>query len=359
MKRVELACALAVLLAGNGCHSQVEEKDQEVAIEVHCVSPTREAVDDTLTLRGRVTPPPGGDLSVASQVAGRVAQLTAREGQRIAQGEVIATIEEAASRDGLRQAEASLAQARAAEVNATLTRDRTRALVARGIAATQELEDASAHADAATAATAAAAAAADLARRTLGRVVVRSSFAGTVTHVFRGIGALVDGTSSTPLVQLTATDGVEFVADVTARELSLVREGQPINGTLGSASESFRGSVRARATSLDAQTGIGSVRISIDTPLTGVPNGAFGRVTVALGHRENVLMVPATALRGALSDGSELFLCKDGKAELHHVRVGYRDDQRVEILDGIAAGDRVATDHVLGLEPETPLREAK
>ena len=359
MKLPAMSCVLALVLTAAGCHEPPDEKDQEVAVAVHCVSPTREAVDDTLVLRGRVTPPPGGDLSVASQVPGRVMQLSAREGQRVAQGEVIATIEDASSRDALRQAEASVAQARSAEVNARLTLERTNALVARGIAAKQELEDAAARADAASAASAAAIAASDLARRTLGRVVVRSSFAGTVTKVFRGVGALVDGTPSTPLVQFAATDGVELVADATDRELSRVREGQPIVGTLANGTESFRGSVRARSTSLDPQTGVGFVRISIETPLAGVPNGAFGRVTVTLGHRENVLMVPASALRGAISDGSELFLCHDGKAELRRVQVGYRDERRVEVLAGIDLADRVATDHVLGLEPETALREVK
>ena len=352
-----VACAWLLFCAG--CARDNEEKDEAAVVDVHCVNPTRETVDDTLTLRGRLEPPPGGDLSVASQIPGRVVQLSAHEGQQIAQGDVIAAIEDTASRDGLRQAEAALAQTRAAEVNAKLTLERTSALVTRGIAPKQELEDASARADAATASTAAAVAALDLARRTLGRVVVRSSFAGTVSRVFRGVGALVDGTSATPLIQLAATAGVEFVADATDRELLAVREGQSVVGTLANVTEPLRGTVRARSTSLDPRTGIGSVRIALDSPVAGVPNGTFGRVTVALGQRSGVLVVPVAALRGAVSDGSEVVLCRDKKAELRRVQVGYRDARRVEITAGLEPADRVAIDHVLGLETDTALREAK
>jgi hypothetical protein len=72
-----------------------------------------------------------------------------------------------------------------------------------------------------------------------------------------------------------------------------------------------------------------------------------------------VLVVPAEAMRGAVADGAEVVVCKDGKADVRTVKVGWRDDKRVEIAEGLAAGDRVATDHVLGLETDAPIVEAK
>jgi hypothetical protein len=69
--------------------------------------------------------------------------------------------------------------------------------------------------------------------------------------------------------------------------------------------------------------------------------------------------LPATALRGAVSDGVELAICKNGKAELHPVKVGWRDETRFEPLEGVESDDRVAIDHVLGLDDGTELIEAK
>lgn len=342
-----------------GCSRHTEDKEHDVPVEVHCVHPAADAVEETVLLRGRIAPPPGGDLSVASQVAGRVAQVSVKEGDRIGPGDPLATIEDSPSRDAVRQAEAQLAQAHAAEVNTTLTLERTRALVARGIAAKQELEDALAKAEAAKASTAGAAASVDLARRTLGRVIVRSTFSGTVTRIFRGAGALVDGTPGTPILQIAATSGAEFVADATDRELAAIREGQVVQGTLANTPEPIRGSVRARPSAVDPTTGIGVVRITLEAVPAGIPLGSFGRVTVALGRREGVLTVPLAAVRGAQGDGSEVVVCADGKAEVRPVHTGFRDAKRVELRDGVGAEDHVAIDHVLGLESGTPLREAK
>jgi RND family efflux transporter MFP subunit len=353
MKRVALA--LAVVLSA-GCH-RAEPGETAAPVAVHCVSPKRESIEETVTLRGRLEPPPGGDLPVASQVAGRVVSVAVHEGQRIASGDLVASVDDAPSRDVLSQAEAGRAQARAAEVNADSTLERTRALVARGIAARQELEDAIAKADAARAAMNSANASTDLARRTLGKVLVRSSFAGIVTKVWRGPGALVDGTAGTPIVQLAAVQGVEFVADVTQRDLPLLREGQQARGSLLTGDAGFAGTVRTRSNALEATTGLGTALLT--TVSEGSPMGAFGRVIVTAQRRDADLVIPSTAMRGAVADGSEVAICKDGKIEIRSIAVGWRDDQRAEVIGGLGANDKIATDHVLGLDNGTAIVEAK
>ena len=351
---VARAVALASVVAG--CKKAPAEEGPPPPVAVHCVTPTLTSVDETVALRGRIEPPPGGDLPLASQVAGRVVQLEAHEGQRIARGDLVATVDDAASRDAVRQAEASLSQATSSEVNATATLERARALVSRGIAARQELDDAVARAEASHASVAAARAATDLARRTLGRVQVRSSFDGVVTRVWRGPGALVDGTAATPILQLAAMGGVEFVADATDRELAAVKEGQAAKGTL-SAGGAFDGVVRARSSALDPATGLGTVRITLTAG--DAPIGSFGRVVVTTAHREGVPLLPAESLRGAVADGAEVAVCEAGKIELKAVQIGWRDDAHVEVTEGLAAGQRVAVDHVLGLDDGTRITEAK
>jgi RND family efflux transporter MFP subunit len=326
-------------------------------VAVHCVPVARQSVDVTEVLRGRVAAPPGGDLPVASQVPGRVVEVAVHEGDHVAPGAIIATIDGANSLDALRQADASLVQAKSAAANADATLERTRQLVARGIAAKQELDDANARADQAHAAVNAAVAASDLARRTLGRVQVRSTFDGIVTRVWRGSGALVDGTAATPIVQLAATSLAEFDADATERQLAAIEVGQPTRVELASGG-TIDGAVRARSTALDPATGLGFVRIAIDAK-PAPTLGAFGTATVTIGKRDGVLVVPAEALRGAVADGAVVVVCNDAKAEVRDVKVGWRDDERVEITDGLKEGERVATDHVLGLETDSPIVEAK
>jgi HlyD family secretion protein len=349
---------LLVLLASAGCRRTAEEREEPVAVEVHCAPVTLQSIQLTEILRGRVAAPPGGDLPVASQVPGRVVQVLVHEGDHVGTGAVVAEIDGSNSRDALRQADAAVVQAKSAQANAQATLDRIKQLVARGLAAKQDLDDAVARADQAEAGVNSATAAADLARRTLGRVDVRSSFEGVVTRVWRGAGALVDGTAATPVVQLAASALAEFDADATERQLVDLEAGQTVAVSLATGGDPIPGTVRARSTALDPATGLGFVRIAIQDqgPIT---LGVFGTASVTVSERKGVLVVPSTAMRGAIADGAEVVVCKDGKAEVRDVKVGWRDDQRVEITEGLAAGDRVALDHVLGLETDSPIVEAK
>ncbi len=324
---------------------------------VRCEMDRREAIDVTQILRGRVAAPPGGDLPVASQVAGRVVEVTVHEGDRVPPGAVVALIDEGASRDALRQADAALVQAKVGAANADATLERTRQLVGRGIAARQELDDATARAEEARASVSAATAAADLARRTLGRVQVRSSFGGIVTRVWRGAGALVDGTAATPVVQLAAPELAELDADATDRQMLGIAPGQAVRVFLASGGDALAGTVRARSAALDPATGLGLIRIALDakSPPT---LGAFATATVATGRREGVLTVPAAAIRGAVADGAELVVCQAGKAEVRQIQVGWRGGQRVEVVGGLTEGERVAVDHVLGLATGSPIVDA-
>ncbi len=340
-----------------GCHHVAAEKEPD-PIPVKCITSHPEAVDETVSLRGRVQPPPGGDLPVASQVGGRIVSVAGHEGQHVTKGDIIANIDDVSTRDASKQAEAALAQAQSAEANAKATLERAKALVARGIAAKQELDDATARAEAAHAGVTSASAGSDLARRTLARIQVHSTFDGIVTRVWRGPGAIVDGTAATPIIQLASTGAVEFVAEATEEELGRIKEGQTVKGSFEASHTPFEGIVRARASALDPVTGLGVVRITLAGDTT-VPIGAFGQTSILIAHREGVSVLPSTALRGAVADGAQVAVCKDGKVTLHTVKIGWRDDQRLEILEGITPADRVAVEHVLGLDEGTAIAEAK
>jgi RND family efflux transporter MFP subunit len=356
--RVALA-SLAASASLAACRSAATAEPESAGPPaIHCEAPQPRAVDDTVSLRGRVQPPPGGDLPLASQVAGRVAQVLVHEGESIREGDVIATVDDANARDSARQAQATLDQARATEASSEATLARTQALVTRGIAARQELDDATGRAAEARAGVEAAAASADLARRTLGRVVVRSTFGGIVTKVWRGAGALVDGTASTPVAQLAANRGVEFVAAATGPDIARVKEGDLVHGSFGAGAD-FEGTLVVRGRAIDPATGLGAVRVLVTRLDQDVPMGAYGRATVIVEHREGVPTLPTSALRGAILDGAEVAVCAGDHVEIRKVRVGWRDDDRFEVESGISADERVAVDHVLGLEDGAHVSETK
>jgi RND family efflux transporter MFP subunit len=344
-----------VLSIAVGCTRPSAPNSRELAVSVRCVTVGPEAFDEQLTLPGRVEPLPGADLAVASQVSGRIAELAAHEGQRVARGDTIAVVDDASSRDALHQAQATLAQVRAADANARAALDRVGALVARGIAAKQELDDARTRAETERQGVRSAEAAVDAAQRTLSRVAVKATLAGVVTHVWRGPGSLVDGTSATPIVQLTGTGGADFVVAATARELGALVPGQLARVELDDNDGGREGRVRVLSSVVDPATGLGAARITLDELDARVLMGAYGRARVSTQHRDGVLAIPLEAVRGALADGAEVVVCGNGKAELRPVRLGYRSPRFIEVISGVRTGERVAIDHVMGLVTGTAI----
>jgi RND family efflux transporter MFP subunit len=378
--------AAFTLASAAGCHKKAEgDDDHKPPVEVRCVTATRAAVEETVVLRGRTATPPGGDLPVAAQIAGRVTETRVHEGDRLTKGTVIATVDDLAPRAAEKEAGAALARARAADAAAQSALTRAKDLAGRGITSKKDVEEAVLRAEAAHAELDAETAALRLATGTLGRVEVRSTFDGVVTRVFRGPGALVDGTAATPIIQLAAVSAVEFVADATERELGRIKEGQKVEITLATGEQKLVGTVASRARALDPATGLGTVRIRVDGEAKGddrddkdkhddkddkdkdkqddrddvgpPPLGAFGRAVIHVGRREGVLVMPAAALRGASADGAEIAVCKGEKVEIRAVEVGYRDADRIEVKKGLKDDEKVAVDHVLGLDEESKIVE--
>ena len=78
---------------------------------------------------------------------------------------------------------------------------------------------------------------------------------------------------------------------------------------------------------------------------------------VVIQHLQGARLIPANALRGAMVDGPEIVICKDGTAQIRSMQVGVYNDKEVEVLGGIDDTDWIAVDHVLGLKNDTPIRQ--
>jgi len=104
-------------------------------------------------------------------------------------------------------------------------------------------------------------------------------------------------------------------------------------------------------------TGLGSVRLSLTLDPAG-PRPPLGIAAIALvrtGPPREAVLVPAAALRSG-GETSEVVVCgSDGRAHVRGVERGATADGSVEVR-GVAAGELVAVQPVLGLEDGEPLR---
>jgi len=277
---------------------------------------------------------------VAAQLSGTVTQILVDAGDRVKKGQVLARIDTretdaqlAASRAGVAQADAVLAQAR-------LNLDRTKSLLAKNFVSQAALDKAESDYAAARAAADAARAGQSQADTARSFAEVRSPLDGVVTRRLmepgevaapgRGVVAVHDPAALRAVGNLPQFV-LPKVAGVTRARVELPQLARTVAAT--------------HVTILPAaDPRLLSTQIRADLPVdasTYTAPGAAAKILVSIG-RARKLVVPESALvrRGELT--AVYVLSSDGKPQLRQVRVGESvGDGSVEVLAGLSDGDRV------------------
>jgi RND family efflux transporter MFP subunit len=268
-----------------------------------------------------------------SQEEGRINELEVFEGDMVEEGEVVVGLE-----DDLLQAE--LDKARATLAQAELDVGRLEDLVSKRAASDAELSQAR---------TAVAVARGDVrlleTRLTFTRIP--APFDGVVIERLVEPGDFVS--KNTHL--LTVADPESLVAEVYASELILPRMkvGDPAQlriDALGAVA--FPARILRIHPSLEQTSRQGIVELTLEDPPAGVKAGQFVRVTLETAAVER-LLIPFRALRRDRDGEFVWLITEQGQASRREVRSGLQIAYRIEILEGLAPGDRILTRGFLGL----------
>jgi RND family efflux transporter MFP subunit len=356
-----------LMVATLGCRRAPAEDGETAAAagpsapkQVRCVPARARELRDRLEIHGTIAPLPDRDAQIAAQVSGRIIRVLVKEGDRVRPGQPLARIDDAALRDQSAQASAQLAKARAESHLAATSRTRVQRVFERGIAARQELDDATARLATAEANEAEAKASAGIINRQLERATVRTPLDGVVLRVLRRSGELVDGTAATPIVEVGDPSSLELVGTATAADLVQSKVGTPATIEVPALpTVRFTGVVVAVSPAVDRATGLGVVRVSLKLGRDVVPPvGVMATAHLSLGASRLATVVPSRALRAAIGVDAEVVICGADK-RAHVVRVlrglasGDETEIRVVVADAgstpFGPGTMVASEPVLGI----------
>lgn len=341
---------LLTVLALWGCGSGSADEGPEGPVHVTCVAAAMAAVRDVRTMRGTVAAAPGHDAVISPQVVGRIETVPVREGDPVHAGEVVARVEQQPLADALVQSQSLLHQAETEAHFAEVRLARVTDLASRGINAQRDIDDATQARDDALAQVASARAVVSVSRRNMGRAEVRSPIDGVVIRVMRRAGELVDGTPATPILEVADPAALELVASAAPEDLVVLHEGQPAHVAF----EALPGRVltahiRAVTPAVDPATGVGTVRLVLDGTSSAPPFGLFGEIQVEVASR-TALVVPESAVRAGGGTRLEVVVCNGAQAAVREVQLGVTEAGRVEVIHGLSTGDRVVSDHAMGLD---------
>jgi membrane fusion protein (multidrug efflux system) len=144
------------------------------------------------------------------------------------------------------------------------------------------------------------------------------------------------------------------------RHLALLEIERPVSiGVASHPDRRFVGRVVFVAPEVDEVNRTVTVKADLPNPDGMLRPGQFVTVTLTLERRQDALLVPEEAL---LSDGRRplVFVVADDVATARPVRTGARVPGRVQIIEGLEAGDRVVSAGHEKLDPgaENAVREA-
>jgi len=280
---------------------------------------------------------------VAAQVSGAVVALAVNAGESVRQGQVLARLDARAAEQAAAAGEAQVQAARAAEDAATRELERQQQLFRKNYISQAALDRAEAAHKAARAQAAAQRAQAGATRTESGFYVVRAPYAGIVSEVGvvlgdmampgRALLTLYDPHAMRVVVPLPQSAAASLPADA-AVEVELA----------GGARERIAPASRQLLPALDPATHSLELRLELPPGLAGTMPGQFARVWLPDPARGTRLFVPASALVRRAELDALYVVASDGNPVLRQVRLGRRDGDRVEVLAGVGAGERVALD---------------
>lgn len=315
-------------------------------------------LSEWLRLSGRVVAPPDRDANLSPRVDGVLAEVTARVGERISRGRILARVDAAPLVDALTAAEAAVRSAAADADAKRRAATRTRKLLERGVVSGEQAEVDDSAAIAAESVLAQAQAARANASRRRGWAELAAPFDGVVVRVLRQAGEHVDGTAATPVVEIAAEHPVQVALDATAAVLARLKEGQGAEIVVDAPpAPAIPARVSGVARSVDAATGTGPVRLDPSTDDASLLLGRIVEARIAVAAREGALIVPAAALRGGAGGVVEVVVVREHRSHVLVVVTGIHDGDRVEIVSGLAAGDAVVIDDPVGLGDDAPVRD--
>jgi membrane fusion protein (multidrug efflux system) len=280
-------------------------------------------------------------VTLSAPVTERIVRLGFDDGGFVNRGQMIAVLAQ-----GQETAQLSEAQARAREATQQLGRVQT--LRERGFATKSNLDS-----QAALAAQARAQAAG--ARASIGDRVITAPFSGWVSLRNISAGAVVNAGSEIATISDLTSMKLDFTVPETM--LSAIRPGLTIDAISAAyPDQPFRGQIATIDQVIDPNTRAVMVRARLPNPDRKLKPGMLLTVGIETAPRLS-LSVPELAVVGE-GDNRFVYVIDRDTARRAPVRTGVHSNGRIEILQGLRAGQQVVTEGVVKLSDGMKIRQA-
>jgi Cu(I)/Ag(I) efflux system membrane fusion protein len=162
-----------------------------------------------------------------------------------------------------------------------------------------------------------------------------------------------------PLYRLVDFSHVWVMAEVYEQDLPMVQLGQAVDVTLDAyPGQTFKGKVGFIYPTLTTATRTAKVRVELDNPDGKLKANMFAAVELSADMAAGALSIPENAILDTGKRQTVLIDRGEGRYEPREVKIGRRADGYVEVLQGVATGEKVGVSANFLIDPESNLQSA-
>lgn len=279
------------------------------------------------------------EVSLASEISGKVTQILFSEGRRVSRGDLLLKINDA---ELLAQRERTEFRLKLAEQQVA----RQEALLEKGGVSREEYDQTLNELNVLRAEL-------NLNEAQVAKTELRAPFDGLLGLRHVSEGAYLS--PQTPIATLQDISPIKIDFSLPEKYVGIVRIGSPIRFRISGREQDFTGEVYAIEPRIEENTRTLQIRATSPNRDGSLYPGSFAEVELVLNRYENALAVPAISLVSELR-GRKVFVLSNGVVEERIVDTGIRTDSTVQILNGVAIGDTILTTGLQLVRPGMPVQ---
>lgn len=323
MRNIQSIACICLACALGACSGKVEKSAPET-VRVDAVAVTPTDISGSRAYSGTIEESTGTTLSFS--VPGTIQRLYVGAGDRVAKGQLIATLDDASLRNAYDIALAALAQAQDAYDRMKRLYDANSLPEMQWVEAQNALQTAKS--------------AAAIAKRNLDDTSLRSPISGYVSDKFADAGSTVAPTI--PIIKVVDIHPVKARISVPEGEIANMALGQEAIVTLGSMpGREFVGKITDRGVSANPISRSYDVKVTLDNADETLLPGMICDVRLVSATPDRAIVIPNSAVLLDADNQNFVWLASDGVARKRIVGISRMVDSGIVISSGLQDGDSV------------------
>jgi membrane fusion protein (multidrug efflux system) len=193
----------------------------------------------------------------------------------------------------------------------------------------------------------------DIIRTTISRTEIRAPFSGILGLKNISPGAYV--TPTTIIAVINQTNQLKLDFTVPEKYTGQIKIGQIVHFSYEGSAKKYAAKIAATESSVAENTRSLKVRSIVQAKDDKLLPGSFAKVQLSFDPSPNTILIPTQAVLPQ-ARGKKVILFNNGIAKFIDVTTGIRDSARVQIMDGLKAGDTVVVTGLMSVRPEGKIK---